>query len=66
MNNNLAVVMKSGKYVMGYKSVVRTLRSGRAKLLLVAANCAPIRKYELEYYSMLSATPMDIYSGCMC
>ncbi|MQM14144.1 hypothetical protein Taro_047074 [Colocasia esculenta] len=29
INNRLALVMKSGKYTLGYKTVVRTLRNSK-------------------------------------
>jgi len=32
----LALVMKSGKYVLGYKSTLKALRSGKAKLVIIA------------------------------
>jgi len=34
-----------------------------AKLILVAANCPPLRKSEIEYYAMLSKTAVHQYSG---
>jgi large subunit ribosomal protein L30e len=36
INSRLALVMKSGKYVLGYKSTLKTLRSGKAKLVIIA------------------------------
>lgn len=38
---------------MGYKSTLKSLRSGKAKLILIAGNTPPLRKSELEceYYS---------------
>ena len=40
--------------------------SSLAKLVLVANNCSPLRKSELEYYAMLSKTVVHHYSGnCM-
>ena len=54
INSRLALVMKSGKVTLGYKSVLKSLRSGKAKLVIIAGNTPPLRKSELEYYSMLS------------
>lgn len=39
---------------LGYKSCLKSLRSGKAKLVIIAGNCPPLRKSELEYYSMLA------------
>ncbi|KAI8825452.1 50S ribosomal protein L30e-like protein [Chytriomyces cf. hyalinus JEL632] len=63
INSRLALVMKSGKYTLGYKSTLKTIRNGKAKLLLISGNCPPLRKSELEYYAMLSKTAVHHYSG---
>ncbi|KAF0321488.1 hypothetical protein GQ607_011308 [Colletotrichum asianum] len=55
--------MKSGKVVLGYKSTLKSLRSGKAKLILIAGNTPPLRKSELEYYAMLSKAPVHHFSG---
>jgi large subunit ribosomal protein L30e len=34
-----------------------------AKLIMIAGNCPTLRKTELEYYAMLSKTPVHHYSG---
>ncbi|KAI4275607.1 MAG: hypothetical protein L6R38_005827 [Xanthoria sp. 2 TBL-2021] len=54
INSRLALVMKSGKVTLGYKSTLKSLRSGKAKLVIIAGNTPPLRKSELEYYSMYS------------
>ncbi|GFF29028.1 60S ribosomal protein L30-2 [Aspergillus udagawae] len=72
ISSRLALVMKSGKVTLGYKSTIKTLRSGKAKLVLIAANAPPLRKSELEYYAMLAKTPVHHFSGnnvsdkCLC
>ncbi|KAK1770818.1 50S ribosomal protein L30e-like protein [Phialemonium atrogriseum] len=63
LNTKLALVIKSGKVVLGYKSTLKSLRTGKAKLILIAANAPPLRKSELEYYSMLSKTSVHHFSG---
>ncbi|KAF4922084.1 60S ribosomal protein L30 [Colletotrichum viniferum] len=55
--------MKSGKVVLGYKSTLKSLRSGKAKLILIAGNIPPLRRSELEYYAMLSKAPVHHFSG---
>ncbi|KAI9725104.1 MAG: 60S ribosomal protein L30 [Chrysothrix sp. TS-e1954] len=59
----LALVMKSGKVTLGYKSTLKTLRSGKAKLVIIAGNSPPLRKSELEYYAMLSKTSVHHFGG---
>jgi large subunit ribosomal protein L30e len=55
--------MKSGKVSLGYKSTLKCLRSGKAKLVIIAGNTPPLRKSELEYYSMLSKTNVHHFAG---
>lgn len=43
INSRLALVMKSGKYVLGLKQTLKTLRQGKAKLVIIANNTPPLR-----------------------
>ena len=56
INSRLQLVIKSGKYSLGYKTSLKTLRQGKAKLILISNNCPAIRKSEIEYYAMLAKT----------
>lgn len=53
----------SDAVTLGYKSTLKTLRSGKAKLVIIAGNTPPLRKSELEYYSMLSKTNVHHFAG---
>ncbi len=55
--------MKSGKFGIGYKTSLQTLRKGTAKLVIIAKNCPPLRKSELEYYAMLSQSAVHHFNG---
>eukprot|EP00052_Salpingoeca_macrocollata_P033537 m.8688 g.8688 ORF g.8688 m.8688 type:complete len:114 (-) comp5274_c0_seq1:99-440(-) len=63
INAKLTLVMKSGKYTLGYKSTLKALRSGKAKLVILASNTPPLRKSEIEYYALLSKTLVEHYKG---
>lgn len=63
INSKLSLVMKSGKYVLGYKSTLRALRSGEAKLVILSNNCPTIRKGELEYYAAIAKAKVVFYGG---
>ncbi|OLY85749.1 60S ribosomal protein L30-1 [Smittium mucronatum] len=63
INSRLALVMKSGKYSIGYKSTMKSIRSGKAKLILISGNCPPLRKSEIEYYAMLAKTNVYHFHG---
>ncbi|ADV20274.1 60S ribosomal protein [Cryptococcus gattii Ru294] len=63
INSKLQLVVKSGKFTLGYKQALKQLRSGKAKLILISKNCPPLRKSEIEYYAMLSKTNVHHYDG---
>ncbi|KAG6085680.1 60S ribosomal protein L30 [Claviceps sp. LM78 group G4] len=44
-------------------STLKALRSGKAKLIIIAGNTPSLRKSELEYYSMLCKAPIHHFSG---
>merc|ERR1712141_204918 len=63
INARLALAVKSGKYVLGYRQTLKTLRAGTAKLVIIANNTPPLRKSEIEYYAMLAKTGVHHYAG---
>jgi len=63
INSRLALVIKSGKYTLGYKSTLKTLRQGKALLVIIADNCPALKKSEIEYYAMLAKTGVHHYTG---
>ncbi|XP_039254915.1 large ribosomal subunit protein eL30 [Styela clava] len=63
INSRLQLVMKSGKYNLGYRQTLKNLRQGKAKLVILASNCPALRKSEIEYYAMLAKTGVHHYSG---
>ncbi|KAF5442349.1 hypothetical protein F2P56_035017 [Juglans regia] len=63
INNKLALVMKSNKYTLGYKTILRSLRSSKGKLIILSDNCPPLRKSEIEYYAMLAKIGVHHYNG---
>ncbi|KAK9504113.1 hypothetical protein O3M35_010523 [Rhynocoris fuscipes] len=63
INSRLALVMKSGKYVLGFKQTLKTLRQGKARLIIIAKNTPSLRRSEIEYYAMLAKTGVHHYSG---
>ncbi|CAE8587795.1 unnamed protein product, partial [Polarella glacialis] len=63
INARLQLVMKSGKYCLGHKTSIKTLRNGKSKLILIANNCPALRKSEIEYYAMLAKTGVHHFSG---
>jgi large subunit ribosomal protein L30e len=63
VNSKLALVMKSGKAVLGYKSTLKALRKGTLKAIFIASNTPSIVKAEVNYYSLLAKTHVYPYVG---
>lgn len=55
--------MKSGKYCLGLKSTLKSIRQGKAKLVIISSNCPPLRRSEIEYYAMLGRVGVHHYTG---
>ncbi len=54
INSRLQLVMKSGKVALGYKTTLKTLRAGKAKMVIISNNTPKLVKSEVEYYAMLN------------
>lgn len=65
INSRLQLVMKSGKYVLGYKQSQKMIRQGKAKLVILANNCPALRCVSLLEYFCQSAVTMKIICGLM-
>ncbi|ELW72191.1 60S ribosomal protein L30 [Tupaia chinensis] len=60
---SLQLVMKSGKYALGYKQTLKMIRQGKAKLVILANNCPALGKSEIEHDAMLAKTGVHHYDG---
>ncbi|XP_031260574.1 60S ribosomal protein L30-like [Pistacia vera] len=63
INSRLALVMKSGKYTLFYKTVLHTIRSSKVKLVIIVNNRRHLRKSEIEYYAMLAKVGVHHYNA---
>lgn len=63
INSRLQLVMKSGKVCLGAKTAIGSLRTGKAKLIIISNNCPALRKSEIEYYAMLAKCGVHHYPG---
>lgn len=61
INSRLALVMKSGKYTLGYRSTIKTLRLGKAKLVILANNAPPLRQVSSP---LLATMPSKSLAPC--
>jgi large subunit ribosomal protein L30e len=63
INGKIQLVMKSGKTALGYKTTIKALRSGKAKMVIISNNTPALRKSEVEYYAMLAKCAVQHYTG---
>ncbi|ODQ65393.1 L30e-like protein [Nadsonia fulvescens var. elongata DSM 6958] len=63
INHKLILAIRSGQYHLGYKSTIKAIRQGKARLIIIAANTPPLRKSELEYYAMLGKIQVHHFQG---
>lgn len=59
----IATVVKTGKVSLGANSTIRSVRTGKAKFVILAANCSEGVREDIEYYCKLSGIPSIIYRG---
>ena len=57
------LIVKSGKYVLGYKQTLKMIRQGKEKPVILANNCPVLKKSETEYHAVLAKTGVRHYSG---
>jgi large subunit ribosomal protein L30e len=59
----IATAVKTGKVSLGAASAVQNAQTGRAKLIILAANCPKNVRGDVEYYSRLSKVPLITFKG---
>lgn len=63
INASLQLMIKSGKYTLGLRSGIKSLRNGKAKFIILANNCPALRRNEIEYYAMLAKVDVHHFHG---
>ncbi len=59
----IAAAVKTGKVSFGAGSAVQSAQTGKARLIILAANAPKNVRENVEYYSKLSKVPLIIYKG---
>jgi len=59
----ISTAVKTGKVSLGASSTVQNAQTGKAKLIILAANCPKSVRADVEYYSKLSKVPLITYKG---
>lgn len=61
--NKLSLAIRSGKYTLGTKTTLKSLREGKALVVIIANNCPPIQRSEIEYYANMAKAHIHIFKG---
>lgn len=59
----VAAAVKTGKVAFGADEALRSAKTGKAQLILVASNSPPHIRGDLEFYVKLSQVPLVNYRG---
>ena len=59
----IATAVKTGKVSFGANAALQNAKTGKAKMIILAANCPKDIKEEVEYYCKLSKVPVMTYKG---
>nr|MDO8084481.1 50S ribosomal protein L30e [Candidatus Sigynarchaeum springense]MDO8117383.1 50S ribosomal protein L30e [Candidatus Sigynarchaeota archaeon] len=62
LNRNLRILVKTGKIVMGEKNVLKQLRTGQMKLLIIADNLPVPYKNELLHHVSLQTRKIEVFT----
>ena len=63
MDKAIATAVKTGKVIFGADEAVRSAKTGKALLIVIASNNPPQLREDLEYYGKMSQVPVVTYSG---
>ena len=63
INKAIAAAVKTGKVSFGTNAAVQSAKSGKAKIIVLAANCPKDIKEDIEYYGKLSKVTILAYKG---
>ena len=55
--------VKTGKVVFGAESAIKNAQTGKARLIVISANCPAEARGDIEYYSNLSSVNVVVYRG---
>jgi len=59
----IATAVKTGKVSFGANTALQNAKTGKAKMIVLAANCPKDIKEQVEYYGKLSKVPVMTYKG---
>jgi large subunit ribosomal protein L30e len=63
VNKAIATTAKTGKIQFGANSALKSAKTRKAKLVILASNCPQRIREDIEYYCKLSKIPVSIYNS---
>ena len=63
VNKAITTAAKTGKIQIGAISALKSAKSKKAKLILLASNCPQSIREDIEYYCRLSEIPVSLFKG---
>ena len=54
---------ETGRVLFGTKRSIQAIKTGEAKLIIMASNTVSETREDLEYYTKMSKTPIHIFEG---
>ncbi|MCW4045279.1 MAG: 50S ribosomal protein L30e [Candidatus Bathyarchaeota archaeon] len=63
VNKAIASAVKTGKVSFGANAALQNAKTGKAKMIILAANCPKDIKDEIEYNCKLSNVPVMMFKG---
>jgi large subunit ribosomal protein L30e len=63
VNKEIRQAITTGKVAIGADRSLKTLKRGQAKLIIVASNCKPNVRADVEHYAKLANLPVYNFDG---
>jgi len=63
MDKAIATAVKTGKVSFGANAALQNAKTGKAKIIILAANCPKDIKEQVEYYGKISKVPVMTYKN---
>jgi large subunit ribosomal protein L30e len=63
LDKGIKTAVETGKVSFGANFAVQNAQTGKAKLIILAANCPKNIREDIEYYCKLSKAPLITYKG---
>ena len=63
LNQSIASAVSTGKCKVGTKSSLDALRTGEAKLIVIAANCPQDEREDIERFAQLGKIKVRVFEG---